>query len=70
MASNSTFEVGIIGAGIMGEALISVILKGGKAASSIAIADKRIERLAELQMKYGCGVADNHVRPTLKMSAV
>ena len=58
MASNSTFEVGIIGAGIMGEALIAAILKAGITASSIAIADKRTERLAELQKKYGCAVVD------------
>ena len=58
MASNSTFEVGIIGVGIMGEALIAAILKAGVTASSIAIADKRIKRLAELQNKYGCAVAD------------
>ena len=58
MASNSTFEVGIIGAGIMGEALIAAILKAGIIASSIAIADKRTERLAELQKKYGCTVVD------------
>ncbi|MFM7491276.1 MAG: pyrroline-5-carboxylate reductase family protein, partial [Actinomycetota bacterium] len=58
MASNSTFEVGIIGAGIMGEALIAAILKAGITASSIAIADNRTERLVELQKKYGCAVAD------------
>jgi pyrroline-5-carboxylate reductase len=58
MASDSTFEVGIIGAGIMGEALIAAILKAGTTASSIAIADKRSERLAELHKKYGCAVAD------------
>jgi len=56
--SQLNFEVGIIGAGIIGEALIAAILKAGITASSIAIADKRTERLVELQKKFGCKVAD------------
>jgi len=58
MVSNSTFEVGIIGAGIMGEALIAATLRAGITASSIVIADKRTERLVELQKKYGCAAAE------------
>jgi pyrroline-5-carboxylate reductase len=46
--------VGIIGAGIMGEALLAALKKAGLDANSIAIADKRSERVAELQSKYGC----------------
>ncbi|MFM7491524.1 MAG: pyrroline-5-carboxylate reductase [Actinomycetota bacterium] len=57
MASNSTFEVGIIGAGIMGEALLVAISKAGIAVASIAIADKRSDRVAELQKKYGCSIS-------------
>jgi pyrroline-5-carboxylate reductase len=53
-----SIQIGIIGAGIMGEALIAAILKAGIAVSSIAIADKRTERLVELQKKYGCALAD------------
>lgn len=57
MANNPSYEVGIIGAGIMGEALIVAISKAGIAGPSIAIADKRVERVAELQQKYRCVVA-------------
>jgi pyrroline-5-carboxylate reductase len=50
-------EVGIIGAGIMGEALLSAISKAGIAVTSIAIADKRGDRVAGLQKKYGCSIS-------------
>jgi pyrroline-5-carboxylate reductase len=54
MTSESSIEVGIIGAGIMGEAILVAISKAGVASSSISIADKRAERLTELKSKYGC----------------
>jgi pyrroline-5-carboxylate reductase len=44
MATETSFEVGIIGAGIMGEALLVAISNAGTDVSSIAIADKRSER--------------------------
>ena len=58
MTSESSIEVGIIGAGIMGEALLVAISKRGIASSSIVIADKRSERLTELQGKYGCSLGN------------
>jgi pyrroline-5-carboxylate reductase len=58
MTPESSFEVGIIGAGIMGEALLVAISKGGIASSSISIADKRSERLTELQSKFGCSTGN------------
>jgi pyrroline-5-carboxylate reductase len=54
MTSESSIEVGIIGAGIMGEALLAAISKRAITPSSISIADKRTERLSELKSKYGC----------------
>ena len=57
MATETTFEVGIIGAGIMGEALLVAISKAGIPVASIAIADKRSDRVAELQKKYGCSIS-------------
>jgi pyrroline-5-carboxylate reductase len=57
VASETTFEIGIIGAGIMGEALLVAISKAGIPVTSIAIADKRSERVAELQKKYGCSIS-------------
>jgi pyrroline-5-carboxylate reductase len=58
MTSESSIEVGIIGAGIMGEALLVAISKGGIASPSISIADKRADRLTYLQTKYGCSTSN------------
>ena len=57
MATETSIEVGIIGAGIMGEALLVAISKAGIPVTSIAIADKRSERITELQKKYGCSIS-------------
>ena len=45
-------KVGVIGAGVMGEALIAALIKSGFPATSIAISEKRIERRDELLSKY------------------
>jgi pyrroline-5-carboxylate reductase len=42
----------------MGEALLVAISNAGIAVTSIAIADKRSERVAELQKKYGCAISN------------
>ena len=54
MTSIVNHKFGIIGAGIMGEALLVSIIKSGIDASNIAISDKRGERTAELVAKYRC----------------
>lgn len=56
MIQGRTFAVGIIGAGVMGEALLGAIIKSGVNGSQIVISDKRSERTAELAAKYGCQV--------------
>ncbi len=56
----TSIAVGIIGAGIMGEALLAAILKSGVPASSIAISDKRSERTSDLSAKYGCKVLTSY----------
>ena len=56
MTADTRFEIGIIGAGIMGEALLVAISKAGVSATNIAISDKRQERTSELSQKYGCAV--------------
>ena len=43
----------IIGAGVMGEALLSGLLRAGVANSDLLIADRRIERSAEVTEKFG-----------------
>ena len=54
MENSFKHHVGVIGAGVMGEALISAIIKAGFSASEICISDKRNERVEELKSKYGC----------------
>ena len=56
--SNLNFSVGVIGAGVMGEALIAALLKYGVPATSILFTEKRVERADELTAKYGIISAD------------
>ena len=46
-------KVGIVGTGIIGEALIEVLLRSGLLKESIFIAEKRQERRDEISSKYG-----------------
>ena len=50
--------IGVIGAGIMGEALISALISSGVSPRSITISEKRHERAEELRLKYGIAVSD------------
>ena len=56
MSDTYIYSIGVIGSGVMGEALVSAILKSGIANSMLAISDKRVERTTELAAKYGCSV--------------
>ncbi|RIQ12916.1 pyrroline-5-carboxylate reductase [Jiangella rhizosphaerae] len=51
--------VAILGAGMMGEALLAGILQGGRPASDVLVAEKRPERAAELTERYGVEVVGN-----------
>lgn len=51
-------HIGVIGAGIMGEALISAMISAGVRPEAIAISEKREERATELTDTYGVRVAD------------
>ena len=46
-------KVGIVGTGIIGEALIEVLLRSGLSKDSLFIAEKRQERRDEISSKYG-----------------
>ena len=46
-------KVGIVGTGIIGEALIEVLLRSGLSRESLFIAEKRQERRDEISSKYG-----------------
>ena len=51
-------KVAVIGAGVMGEALIAALIRSGMAAANIAIVEKRQERCQELINRYGITQAD------------
>ena len=50
--------IAIIGAGVMGEALLSGILASGTSPSNLVIAERREDRAAELTDRYGVTCAD------------
>ena len=50
--ANSEKQVAVIGAGVMGEALISALITYGISPSAITISEKRAERAAELATRY------------------
>ena len=50
--ANSENQVAVIGAGVMGEALISALITYGISPSAITISEKRAERVAELTARY------------------
>jgi len=49
----------ILGAGVMGEALLSGLLRAGWAADDVVITDRRSERCQEIHTKYGVRSATN-----------
>jgi pyrroline-5-carboxylate reductase len=51
--------VAIIGAGVMGETLLSGLLRAGRRADDLIVGEKRRERAAELEERYGVRVLGN-----------
>ncbi len=51
-------QVGVIGAGVMGEALIAALISYGISPDSITISEKRKDRADELSARYGIKVED------------
>ena len=51
--------VAIIGAGVMGETLLSGLLRGGHDAADLMVGEKRAERAVELREKYGVRVVSD-----------
>ncbi|PSK97518.1 pyrroline-5-carboxylate reductase [Haloactinopolyspora alba] len=51
--------VAILGAGVMGEALLSGLVHAGRRVSELLVTDRRPERAAELTERYGVEVVDN-----------
>jgi pyrroline-5-carboxylate reductase len=51
--------VAIIGAGVMGETLLSGLIRAGRRVDELLVGEKRHERAAELQERYGVEVVSN-----------
>ena len=52
-------RVAVLGAGKMGEALLSGLLRSGRSADDLIVTTRRPERAAELSGRYGVEVMDN-----------
>ncbi len=51
--------VAILGAGVMGETLVSGLVRAGRAPADLLLSERRTERAAELRERYGVDVVDN-----------
>jgi len=51
--------VAVLGAGVMGETLLSGLLRAGRPVDRLVVSERRPERVAELREKYGVQVLDN-----------
>jgi pyrroline-5-carboxylate reductase len=54
-----TERTAILGAGVMGETLLSGLLRAGRSADDVVITERRPERAAELAARYGVKVMGN-----------
>jgi pyrroline-5-carboxylate reductase len=54
-----TQRIAILGAGVMGETLLSAILDSGRAPAHVVVSEKREDRAAELRETYGVAVTGN-----------
>ncbi len=52
-------QTAIIGAGVMGEALLSGLVRAGRRVDRLLVGEKRAERARELEDRYGVAVVDN-----------
>ncbi|MBM9461070.1 pyrroline-5-carboxylate reductase [Nocardioides sp. zg-536] len=56
---NETRRTAVIGAGVMGETLLSGLIRSGRAADDLVVVEKRPERAVELAERYGVTVFDD-----------
>lgn len=52
-------HVAILGAGVMGEAVLSGLLRSGRTPADLVVAERRPDRADELRSRYGVRVVDN-----------
>lgn len=55
----ATEMVAILGAGVMGETLLSGLLRAGRSSEDVVITERRPDRAAELSRKYGVKTVEN-----------
>jgi pyrroline-5-carboxylate reductase len=55
----STKQTAIIGAGVMGETLLSGLVRAGRRVDQLLVGEKRPERAHELEERYGVAVVSN-----------
>jgi pyrroline-5-carboxylate reductase len=51
--------IAIFGAGVMGETLLAGLLRSGRSAGDLLVAERRIDRADELRDRYGVDAVDN-----------
>src|SRR4051794_14949149 len=54
-----TEAIAILGGGVMGETLLSGLLRAGRAVDDVVITERRPQRAAELADRYGVKVLEN-----------
>ena len=52
-------QTAIIGAGVMGETLLSGLVRSGRRVDDLLVGEKRAERVTELEERYGVTVVSN-----------
>src|SRR6476619_3609485 len=52
-------QTAILGAGVMGETLLSGLVRAGRRVDQLLVGEKRSERAAELEERYGVAVVSN-----------
>ncbi len=57
--TRTTAQVAILGAGVMGETLLSGLVRAGRAPHTLLVGEKRRERAEELRERYGVEVVAN-----------
>ncbi len=62
-------QLAIIGAGVMGETLLSGLIRAGRNVGDLLVGEKRPERAAELEERYGVAVVGN-IEATQKADTV
>lgn len=55
----SSSQTAILGAGVMGETLLSGLVRAGRRVDHLLVGEKRADRAAELADRYGVAVLDN-----------